>query len=47
MLMIRLKNEPITNARNHGNLTKRTSELYERAINCKKRLQCHLLFRRM
>jgi len=39
--------ETTKNARNHGNLTKRTSELRERAINSKKRSQCHLSFRRM
>jgi len=36
------KNKPDKNARNHENLTKRASELRERAINSKKRLQCHL-----
>jgi len=41
------KNKPTINARNHGNLTKRTSELHEIAINSKKRLQCYLFFRRM
>jgi len=40
------KNKPTTNGSNHGNLTKRTSKLRERAINSKKRLQCHLFFRR-
>jgi len=35
------------NVRNHNNLTKRTSELHERAINSKKRSQCHLFLRRM
>ena len=35
------KNKPNKNARNHGNLTMRTSELHERAINSKKRLQCY------
>jgi len=29
------------NARNHGNLTKATCELHERAINSKKRSHCH------
>ena len=41
------KNKPPKNARNHGNLTKRTSQLHERAINSKKTSLCHLLFRRM
>jgi len=34
-------------ARNHGNFTKRTSELQERAINSKKRSHCHLSSSRM
>jgi len=39
---------PIKNARIHGHLRKRIFELHEKsAINSKKRLQCHLLFRRM
>ena len=41
------KKKPTENARNHGNITKRTSELRESAINSKKRSQCHLIFRRM
>jgi len=41
------KIKPTKNARNHGNLTKRTSELRERTINSKKRSQCHLSFRRI
>ena len=41
------QNKPTKNAKNHGNFTKRTSELHERAINSKKRSQCHLLFRGM
>ena len=41
------KSEPIKNARNHGNLPKRTSELHEKAKNSKKRSQCRLFFRRM
>jgi len=41
------KNKPTKNARNRGNVTKRTSELHERAINSKKRSQCNLFFRRM
>jgi len=38
--------KPIKNARNRGKLTKKTSEPHERAINSKKRSQCHLFFRR-
>ena len=41
------KNKPTENARTHGYLPKRASELHERAINSKKRSQCHLFFRRM
>jgi len=32
------KNKPTKNARNNGNLTKRTSELHETAINSKKKI---------
>jgi len=42
-----LKNKSTKNASNHGNLTKTTSELHERAINSTKRSQCHLFLRRM
>ena len=41
------KNKPTKNAWNLGNLTKRTSELHERAVNSKKRSHCHLSQRRM
>jgi len=41
------KNKPAKNARNNGNLTRRTSELHERAINSKKRPHCHLFLRRI
>jgi len=42
------KRKPIKkNSRNHGNLTKRTSELHERAINCKKRSHWLWFLRRM
>jgi len=41
-----LENKPTKNARNLGNLTKRTSELHERAINSRKRSHCHLFQRR-
>jgi len=39
------KNKPTKNDRNRGNSTKRTSEPHERAINSKKKSQCHLFFR--
>ena len=41
------KSKPTKHTRNHENLTKRTSELQERAIIPNKRLQWHLFFRRM
>ena len=41
------KNKPTKNARNHGNLTKRTSELHGKAINSKKKSHCHLLLTRL
>jgi len=41
------KNKPTKKARTHGNLTKKTSELHERAINSKKRSHCNLFLRRM
>jgi len=41
------KNKLTKNARNHGNLTKRTSQLHERTINSKKISHCHLSQRRM
>jgi len=41
------KNRLTKNARYLGNLTKRTSELHERAIHSKKRSHCHLSQRRM
>jgi len=42
-----ISEQPNKNARHQGKLTKRTSELHEKAINSKKRLECHLFFRRM
>ena len=41
------KNKPRENTGNHRNLTKRTSELHERAISSKKRSHCHLFLKRM
>jgi len=32
------KNKPTKNGKNHGNLTKRTSELHEKAINSRKKI---------
>jgi len=46
MKMYISENKPTKNARNLGNLTERTSELHDRAINSKKRLHCHLFQRR-
>jgi len=42
-----MKNKPTKNVRNLGNLTKRTSEVQERAIDSKKRLHCYLFQRRI
>jgi len=39
--------QPAKIARNDRNLTKRTSELHERAVNSKKRSHCHLFLRRI
>jgi len=47
MKMYTSKTKTTKDARNHGNLTKRTSELHKRAINPKKISQCYLFFRRM
>jgi len=41
------KKKPTENARNYGNVTKRTSELRESAITSKERSHCHLIFGRM
>ena len=41
------KIKPDKNARNTGNLTKKTSELHERGIHSKKKSHCHLFLRRI